>query len=43
MKGKIVELKEVFDEVECIIKYQIVIWSNDKPNLRLGECEVKNG
>ena len=42
MKGQIIDLKEVFDDVECRTKYQAVIWFDNIPDLKLGGAELTN-
>ena len=37
---RIIEIKEIFDDVEYKIKYQIVIWTDDKPELKVGDCYI---
>lgn len=41
MKAKIVEMQEILDEVECKIKYRVVLWFEENPKLVLGNCEIK--
>lgn len=41
MKSKITLIKEVKDEHENILGYEMIIECDDQPNLRLGECEIK--
>lgn len=38
---KIVYIKEIFDDVDCRIKYEVTVWCDDSPNLKLGACEIK--
>lgn len=40
MIGRIMDLSERFDEVECKIVYEVKIWFVEKPKLFLGEVEV---
>jgi hypothetical protein len=40
IKGKIMSVKEIMDESDYSIKYEIVVWFEVRPRLRLGECEI---
>jgi len=40
MKGKIIEIREYFDEVEMKTKWLIGIVCLEEPKLKMGECEV---
>ena len=42
MKGQIIDLKEIFDDIECKTKYQAVVWFDDMPDLKLGGGELLN-
>lgn len=41
MKGELISLEKVFDNATCEYFFVAVINFNDKPNLKLGNCEVK--
>ena len=41
MKGKIALIKEVMNEQEILLGYECVIEFEQKPDLKLGNCEVK--
>lgn len=40
MQGRILELREVFDEITCTFKIQATIWFDENPKMTLGDCEV---
>jgi hypothetical protein len=40
MKAEIKKIEEIYDEIQANIKYQVVIWLEDLPNLKLGKVEV---
>ena len=40
MSGNILEIREIFDEVTFTTKYQIVVWFDELPNIKLGKCEI---
>jgi len=39
---KITVIKEVRNEQEMFLGYEMIIESDEKPDLKLGECVVKN-
>jgi hypothetical protein len=41
MKGRITQIRQVVNDMETIVAYQIVIETEDLPNIKLGDCEVK--
>jgi len=41
MKGKITVIKLVRNEQEVPLGYEIIVEFDDKPNLKLGDCEIK--
>lgn len=40
MKGKIMMIRKVFDEIECKHIHEILIETENKPDLKLGEAEI---
>ncbi len=41
MKGEIASLGKDFDTATCTYYWSAVVWFEDKPNLKLGNCEIK--
>jgi hypothetical protein len=41
IKGNISVIRKVFDEIACKYVYEIVIDTEEEPNLILGEVEIK--
>jgi len=41
MNQEIILIRKFFDEIECRYKYEILIETNDKPKLKIGEVEIK--
>lgn len=42
MKGLITLIRRIIDENEIVRGYEIIVETQDLPNLKLGECEIKN-
>jgi len=41
MKGEVISVVKVWDEASCCFFWQITIEFIDLPNLKMGNCEVK--
>ena len=41
MKGEIIQLNRIIDENELVRGYSIVIETKEIPDLKLGNCEIK--
>lgn len=43
MRAQIESIEKVYNEVECVVRYQVILYMDDPPkDLHLGMAEVKN-